>query len=265
MTRSPSVLRSALNLLSTRLVLKQIGLALLVFALCTLWLRMPDASAIDLIGSAWLALIVLAVAGGGESALILRLADRPRTPVRLLRGTLFLLAGVALWFAWSTLLDHLHGDDYLRAGYLNSRFPHSLRNFFSFAHIVLWLGRMWTTLEWIGAGVIAFFVYTATASVRPHRAMLRVLHCLTYWIALVLGMIGATVLTGSLVEWTPGHGLRVEAMSMVLRLSLVVLVDAVVVCLLLALLAACVRQTDALYSTPTGTPDESQPRTVDKP
>ena len=110
MTRSPSVLRNAFSLLSIRLVLQQIGLAILVFALYALWLRIPDASAINVIGTVLLALIVLAVAGGGESALILRLADRPRTPARPLRGTLFLLAGVALWFAWSTLLDHLHGE-----------------------------------------------------------------------------------------------------------------------------------------------------------
>jgi len=44
-----------------------------------------------------------------------------------------------------------------------------------------------------------------------------------------------------------------------------VLVDAVLVCLVLAILAACVRQSDALYATPAGTPDESQPRTVDNP
>jgi hypothetical protein len=42
-------------------------------------------------------------------------------------------------------------------------------------------------------------------------------------------------------------------------------VDATVVCLLLAILAACVRQADALYSTPAGTPDDSHPRTVDNP
>ena len=265
MTRSPSVLRSALDLLSIRLVLKQIGLALLVFALYALWLRVPDASVIDVIASALLALIVLAVAGGGESTLILRLAGTARSPWRLLRGGLFLLAGVALWFAWATLLDHMHGDDYLRAGYLNSRFPHSLRNFFSFAHIVLWLGWMWTALEWIGAGVIAVFVFAATVSSQPLRPMTRALSCLSYWIALVLGITAATVLTGSLIEWTPGHGLRVEMLSLVLRLSLAVLVDAAVVCLLLAILAVCVRRTDSLYSTPAGTPDESQPRTVDRP
>jgi hypothetical protein len=41
--RPPSVLRGALSLLSVRLVLQQIGLALLVFLLYVLWLHVPDA------------------------------------------------------------------------------------------------------------------------------------------------------------------------------------------------------------------------------
>jgi hypothetical protein len=227
------------------------------------WLRVPDASVLDVIGSILLAVSIFAVAGAGESALTLRLVGAVRTPWNLLRGTLLLLVGVAMWFVWGALLDHLHGDDVLRAGYLNSRLPHSLRYLFTFERLILWLGWAWTTLEWIGAGVIAQFVFAATASARPLRAMQRTLRCLTYWIALALGVFIATFVTGLLIQWTPGHGLRVEMMSMVLRLGLATLVDATIVCLLLTILAACVRQTNALYATPAGMPDESQPRTVD--
>lgn len=265
MTRSPSVLRSALALFRVRFVLQQLGLALLVFAFFVLWLHIPDASGIDVIGSVLLALIVLAIAGAGESALILSLVGAARTSRRLLRGTLLLLAGASLWFAGSALLDHMHSKDFLLAGYLNSRFPHSLRNFFSFERIVVWLGWTWAVLQWIGAGVIALFVFTATASVRRLRAMVCVLRCPTYWIAVVLAMTGAAVLTALLMQWTPGHGLRIEMLSLALRLSAVVLVDAIVACLLLTILAVCVRQTDALYSTPAGMPDESQPRTAGNP
>jgi hypothetical protein len=265
MTRPPSVLRSALKLVSVRLVLHQIGLALLVFLLYALWLRMPDASVIDVIGSAVLALVALAVAGVGESSLILRLVGVRRSPGKLLRGAALLLAGVLLWFGWSVVLDHLHGNDELRAGYLNSRFPHQLRNFFSFEHILLWLGWIWTALAWIGAGVVGLFVFVFAASARPVGAILRALRCLTYWIAVVLGSATATVLTGSLMEWTPGHGLRVEMLSLVLRLSLAAIVDASAVCLLLAILATCVRQDAVAYAAPGGIPDDSQPRTADNP
>jgi hypothetical protein len=258
--------------MSVRLVLQQIGLALLVFLLYVLWLRVPDASALDVTGSALLALLAVAVAGVGESALLLRLAGRARTPERLLRGALLLLVGAVLWFGWSALLDHLRGsydsNDVLWAGYLNSRFPHQLRNAFSYAHILLWLRWMWTILGWIGTGVIAIFVFAGTASARPLRAAGCALRSVTYWAALLAGTTAATAITGALVNWTPGHGLRVEMLSLVLRLAAAALVDAAVVCLLLAILAACVRRSDeagAPYSTPAGTPDLSQPRTVDNP
>jgi len=272
MTPSPSVLRNALSVLSIRLVLKQIGLALLVFALYALWLRIPDASAIDVIGTSLLALIILAIAGGGESALFLHLTDRSRTPARLARGTLLLLTGALLWLGWLTLLSHLRGDynqsDNTLAGYLNSRFPHSLRYFFTYEHILRWIVWMWDLLGWIVAGVITAFVFALTTSARPLRAVAMLLRSVGYWAIVVLVSMGSNLLTGWLTQWTPGHGLRVEMVSLVLRLSAVLLVDAAAVCLLLATLAVFVRRNDApgiLYSTPAGTPDDSHPRTVDTP
>jgi hypothetical protein len=266
MSRSPSVLRASLELLSARLVLQQIGLALLVLLLYAVWLRMPDASVVDVIGSALLALVVLAVAGMGESLLMLSLAGVARSRGKLLRGAVMLFVGAALWAGWCALLDHMHGGDDLRAGYLNSRFPHQLRNVFSFEHLVLWLGWMWTSLARFGAGVIGLFVFALTASTRPLGAASRTLRCLTYWVAVVLSVTAATVITGSLIEWTPGHGIRVEMLSLALRLSLAALIDTVAVCLLLTILATCVRQADAAFHlAPAGTPDESQPRTAGSP
>jgi hypothetical protein len=270
MTRPPAVLRSALALMSVRLVLQQIGLALIVFLLCILWLRMPDASAIEVVASGLLGLLVLAIAGAGESAIMLHLAGAKRTPWRLLRGALWVLAGAALWFGWTALLGHVRGNDFtLAAGYVNSRFPHQLRYIFTFEHILLWLGWFCTTLVWIGFGVIALLVFVATASVRPRRALLFALRSLTCWLGVVLGAIGAAVITDLLMQWTPGRGLRVEMLSLVLRLSFTVLLDATLVCFLLAMMAVFVRHADlpeaAPQSTPAGTPEESQPRTADSP
>ena len=164
MSHSTSIMRPAIAVLSVRLVLQQIGLALLVFALSVIWLRVPDASAIDVAASVLLAFIVLTLAGVGESTLILRLADQQRTPARLVRGTALLLLGGALWIACSALLNHLQADDSLRAGYLNSRFPHSLRNIFSYDHILLWLGWLWSLLRSFWIGLIALVAVTSTAS-----------------------------------------------------------------------------------------------------
>ena len=252
---------------SLRLVLEQTGLGLLVFLLCMLWLRVPDASALDVIGSVCLALMVVWVAGAGESAIVLRLVERERTPGRLVHGTLLLLLGVALWFAWDALLDHVRGiySDSLVAGYWNSRFPHQLRNVFSYNHIMRWLEWLWAALEWIGTGVIAAFVFAGIASATPMRAVVRALRSVGYWCVVVLLAVGVTGATGALLNWTPGHGLRVEMLSLALRLIAVVLLDGVVVSLLLAMLAWCVRRVDALHATPAGTPDESQPRTAENP
>ena len=269
MSRPPGVLRSALPLMSIRLVLQQIGLALIAFLLSILWLRVPDASAIEVIVSVLLGLLVLAIAGAGESAIMLHLAGAARTPWKLLRGALWVLAGALLWLAWSALLDHQRGNVFLYSGYLNSRFPASLRNFFSFQHIVVWLGRTWTLLQWIGFAVLALLVFVATASVRPRRALRIALRSLTCWLAVVLGAIGAAVITDLLMQWTPGHGLRIEMLSLVLRLSFTVLLDATVVCLVLAIMAVCIRRAGlpdaAPQSTLAGTPEESQPRTTDNP
>ena len=123
---------SARALMSVRLVLQQIGLALLVFLLYVLWLRMPDASVLDVIGSALLALIVLAVAGAGESALILRLAGTVRDAAED--------SCAERCCCWQALRCGLRWSAAARPsarqrlscarGYLNSRFPHRLRYFF---------------------------------------------------------------------------------------------------------------------------------------
>jgi hypothetical protein len=38
-------------------------------------------------------------------------------------------------------------------------------------------------------------------------------------------------LTHALLQWTPGHGLPVESISLVLRLGAVILVDLILICL----------------------------------
>lgn len=268
-TRTPSTLRRALSLLSIRLVLQQIALALIVFALVALWLHVPDANFLDVMATALLAILTFAVAGVGESALILHLAGQPRNPWKLFRGTLLLLAGAVVWLAWNALLNHVRGnynqnDDTL-AGYLNSRFPHALRYSFTYEHLLRWIGWAWSILQWIGTAMIAAFVIPTFAAARPRAAIVSTLRSIIWWTAALLGPIAAAFLTATLMHWTPGHGLRVEMLSLILRLSAAVLIDTAILCFLLAILAACIRQSDALYTTPVGTPADSQLRTTPNP
>jgi hypothetical protein len=253
------------SLLSAGFILKQIGLGALVFLISILWLRLPDASVIEVIASLLLALLIISIAGLGESAIVLQLCGTSRTPRRLFLGVLVLVASAALWFGWSSSIDHLSASNDQLAGYLNSRFPRGLRNFFSYPHIVLWLGWLESSATWIGACILALIAITVIASVRPVQAIVTALRSLSYWLVLIVGVTGASVFTTSILQWVPGQTLRVEMISLLLRLLAVILVDAAVACLLALIVAACVRHSDATYPTLAGMPDDSQERTVDIP
>jgi hypothetical protein len=266
--RTTPVWRRALPLFSARLVLGQIELFGLVFLLFAAWLRVPDASALDVVATVLLGLLIVAVAGCVESFVFLRLCGRERNMRPLLLGTLWLIAAVALWFGWSALITSIRGNDFQRAAYWNSRLPHQLRYFFTFERIAQWLGWMWNTITSIVAGLLVLAAASATCSTKPLRAITAALRSFTYWLVLFVDAFAATTLTSSLINWTPSHGLREEMLSLILRLGAAILFDAIALSLLLAVIAACCRSVAdnaAAQSTPAGTPDLSQPRTAGNP
>lgn len=263
--KSPPAWKGALALASIRLVSAQLGLAALVFGFFLLWLRMPDASVLEVVGSCLLALLIAAVASLGESRLILYLAGRPSTTARILRGALSVIAGIVLWLLLSALVAHLGERDALRAGYFNSKAPHQLRHLLTFEHILLWLGWIWSTIKWIDIGLIAAFVFTVTASAKPLRVTTLVLRSFSFWLVLVIGTTLASLFTGALMRWLPLHGLWPEMFSLGVRLSIAILCDGIIACWLLATLAVLTRRANAAYATPAGGPDDSQPRTVEAP
>jgi hypothetical protein len=263
--KPPPIWRDALALLSVRLVLAQLGLVTGLFLFFMLWLRLPDASILDVAGSGLLALLIVAAAGLGESWLILGLSGRPLTRGRFIRGTLLLLVGIVLWFAWSAWLAHLSSNDPLRAGYLNSKAPHQLRHLLTFEHILLWLGWMWSTIKWLGGGLLASIIVPLIAGRRPLQAAIIAVRSLSFWLTLFVGTIIATLITGALMAWMPLHGLWPEMFSLGLRLAVAIVFDGIIACWLLATLAVCVRRADAGYATPEGGPEDSQPRTAETP
>jgi hypothetical protein len=267
--RSPSFIRKALSLLSLRLVLQQICLALASLLLFALWLHVPDGTVLDIFGSVTLAVLVVAIAGVAESTLMLRLSGRSITPKRLLSGAVLLSAGAALWLLWSALMTTASAKDSAWAGYLNSQLPHSLRYAFTWTRIFNWLDLMFTVLQWVGAGALFTVVFVTTASMQPLHTFARVGLSVRYWFLLVLGSAIATLFTKQMMAWTPGHGLLLEVLSLALRLSSLILLDGVVVCLVLAVVGVYVHDTNAraltTHSTPGGIPERSQPRTVETP
>ena len=259
-----SLLREAIRLLRPRHVVAQICVAILVFLLSVLWLRLSDASALWLACTIVLGLVILFTAGAGEAALLLALAGERSSPTKLLRGCLIVLALIALWSGWTILLAH-HGDDSLRASYINSKLPHSLRYGLSYEHLLLLQRWFWDAVAWIGTGLLAALLLPLIPGRSPLRTSARALRSLAFWGTLIVGTLAASMLTGALLQWTPGQGLSVELFSLALRIGLTVLIDAFAACLFLAMIAACVRRADAQMVMPAGTPDDSQPRTVPIP
>ena len=264
-TTQRAVWRDAVSLLHPVWVLKQMTLAIVVFVLSIVWLRLPDSNALWVVASVLLGLLILCIALWGEAFLLLRLASYPLTRARILRGALLLLVAGSLWFIVGTAIDHLQAQDALRAGYYNSRFSASSRQTFTYEHLVTWLGWFWTAVRWIVLSVLGALFIAPTVATRNASAIVHTLRSFTYWIATALLCFGGSAVTAALVSWAPGHGLRIEMVSVALRLLCSFVIDAVLVCLVLAVIVECARRSDEAYKTPDGTPFASQPRTAGIP
>ncbi len=252
--------------LSTRSIaavaMQQIALGLLLFLLLIGWLHIPDANAFEVAASILLALLIAGIAGAGESAIALRLAHRPVTARNLLPGTGCVFVSALLWYGVSLAVDHFSVNDGLRAGYLNSRFPASMRHVFSYEHLGVWFAWMWSALRWIAAGLLAAAAFAWITCEKPMRGLPAVLRSGRYWLSLLLLALVGAVITGTLMTWTPGHGLRVELLSVVLRTVTVVVLYAGAIALLFGAMARAILRGQ---SAGTGEPEISQPRTADRP
>ncbi len=251
----------AFELLTLRLLLRQLGLAIAAALLFLIWLRVPDASVIDVAFSILPGLLILAVTMSGEAAILLKLRSHPLTRRRVVRDALMLAIAILLWFAWSELIDRLSMHDVLRAGYLNSRFPHAYRNFFSYPHFLLWFSWLWAALRWLGIGLLLALAIAAVQSTDTLRAGLRAFFSASYRVVLIGVALITDFVTNLLLSWTPGHGVAAEMVSVALRLAVIGLVDLVLGCYLLTTASAVIER----YSIPAGKPETSQPRTVENP
>ena len=263
-----ALLRSAWQLNTPRFMLQQVALALVAFVLFALWLRLPDSTVLAVVLSALLAPVILVITFAGEAWLLLRLRGSATTLRALAIGALAVFVAVLLLFPLSALLTHVSAHDPLRAGYLNSRLPANMRNAFSYPHLLTLFDVTWDSLFWAGAIVFTMAAVAITAARKPLAAFLRMFRSLTAWVVLSLATIIGSWATVKLLNWTSGHGLRIEAASVMLRVIAVTLLDAFLLCLSLALLIVLTRENDAHYlpaTTDAGTPDLSQPRTVANP
>ncbi len=229
-----AILRRARGLLRLRLLLQQLGLAAVVSILFVLWLHVPDSSVLEELFSLLMALIIAMIALGGESFLLLQTCPISYSDgrKRIQIGALTLLAAALLWFGWSLLLEHFsRSEDSLLAGFLNSRASAHYRNFFSYSHLYDWLEDLWLVLRWFATGLLLAASLALLLAIHRGRATLRLVFSFTYWIVFALSAVIGSHLTHALVQWTPGHGLPIESISLVLRLGAVILVDLILTCL----------------------------------
>lgn len=229
-----AILRRARGLLRLRLLLQQLGLAAVVAILFALWLHVPDSSWFEEVFSLLMALVIAIIALGGESFLLLQTCPISYTDgrKRIQIGAVALLAAALLWFGWSVLLEHFSRiDDSLLAGFLNSRASAHYRNFFSYGHLYDWLDDIWLVLRWFATGLLLAASLALLLALRRGRAALRLMFSLTYWLVFALSAVIGSHLTHALLQWTPGHGLPLESISLVLRLGAVILVDLILICL----------------------------------
>jgi len=272
-----ALLIRARGLLRIHLLLSQLGLAILVTGLSVAWLRIPDSSVFAIALSLLTALVIAAVALGGESFLLLQTCPISYSDgrKRMQLGAVALLFAALIWFGWNTLLANWSAKDFLLAGYLNSQAPAHLRNFFSFTHISAWLEDARAVLRWFAAGLLLAASLGLFLAMRRARAIGRLILSMTYWIVFALTALAGSYLTHTLVGWMPGHGLGVESISLVLRLGTVILVDLVLACFLFTTAIAVILRSDESsdeladrraglepsHPVPAGAPEPSQLRT----
>jgi len=264
MSRLQGRWRNAISLLSILLVAKQLGLAVLVFLMSVMWLRIPDANFFEVFLSFVAGVVILAIAAGGEAAILLRMAGVAITRGKIARaaGVLIVCVAAAMLAYWA--VGHIYGSVSMLPSYLNSKLPRSLRYVLTYQRLDTMQDWFCAVLQWLVVGVVLACGFAVMAAVRPGLALLRVLGAIAYWSALLLAVVLGVVGTSSLLQWTPGHGLSLELFSLVMRLGVAVVMDAVLVCLVLAVLASILRDDDD-QATDAGTPLESQPRTVAVP
>ena len=255
----------AVRLMTARFVLTQTGLAVVVLGLFALWLQVPDASALDVIGSVLLGLLLICVAGAGETWLVLRLGRQPLSLRRNLLGMGLWVVAALLWWAWFAWIHHLGNNTVLYASYLNSKLPPGVRVLASFSRleaVMDWLGTM---LAWGAGALLAIPVVALLLSAAPARATGRVVLSLWWWLLLIVAANLGAYGTAALLHWVPGHALGPELLGLLFRLVLSLVLDGLLVSALLCVLVETLECAGPAQSAPGGTPVISQPRTADAP
>ena len=224
------LVKSAFSLLSdARLDALQLAGNALLLAAAALWLLIPEARVSQLVFAAVSALSILflfawlhcGTLAHGVTPAHETLGADVRRALRHVPVFLVLL----LVMAWTmSRVAALSDQSWQISGYLFTRLPQALRNSIGTYRLNGWVEGKIVAATWILLPAIFLPWLTAVAAFglrrRAFGPALRTYACWTYWIGVAAAGFFGVWVPRMLIGWTPGHGLRKEALSMGLRLLL---------------------------------------------
>jgi len=160
----------------------------------------------------------------------------PRPPWWL--SCLLLAVFLALWWLLLQPIGALRAHEALYAGYWNSQSPPWLRHHLGYSSLVAWQERIYDCIQCILAGLLLPLAMEASAcGVNQIKRAKHVYRHWLYWLSVLVGGLGAPVITWALADWTPDAGLLGQTFSIVARLGFAYTVDILLWCFLLSLIA----------------------------
>jgi hypothetical protein len=212
-----------------------------VMLLAILWLQIPDShtwqfcfSVVSAVGIAWLFVWLTTV-----TFRRLRLSD-PSVPMWL--SALFLAAVLLVWMGLSHPIAAGREHEFLSAGYWNSKLSPGLRYRFTYMRLVELQDRFYDLVELvIAALLLPLAIELMTSGARGLRRVVYVYRRWRYWVVAAVAGVGAMWITRLLLNWTPGHSVRGQVLSVVARVGVAYTVDVVFWCLVVAVAARYMR------------------------
>jgi hypothetical protein len=218
---------------------------LVLIILGVLWLQIPDSHVWEFAFSILFACGLLALFFWCCSWVFKKML-KPAEKERWWLQWILLAAVIVAWRLLQMPIDRLLEHSALYAGYWTSRLPHWLRGLRTYEHLAVLQDWVYFSLRLIVTGLLLPVAIVAGASRFRGNAkrIFGVWLQWWYWVAvLVCGWI-AFALSGNLMDWTPGHGLIAEMLSLLVRLGCVFTLDVLLACFVQAVIVVGLRRSE---------------------
>jgi hypothetical protein len=238
-----SAWREALRAMRMQLIAAVWAGTLVLPALGVLWLQIPDSHVWEFIVSILFGCGLLALFFWFHCR-VFKTMLKPAEEERWWLRWVLLAALIVAWWLLQMPIDKLVEHRELYAGYWTSRLPQWLRGLHTYEHLMILQSWICFSLRLILTGLLLPVAVVAGAS-RLRGSVGRIFSVWSrwwYWVAaLVCGWVAFAV-SGKLMDWTPGHGLMREMLSLFARLGIVFTLDVLLACFVLAVTVVGLRR-----------------------